>query len=278
MSTRFDLLLCWESIETNSWNPVLAGLLRERGHAVAEVHDLDGLRALDLSRFDVCLPRFRIGAAHMSCLDEVLVASAIPMLNTRTTRRRCENKALAHLAFEEHGVVQPPSLVLSDEGVQDRDVRWDGETIVKPLYGCRSAGIEICSSLTEALARGRARHEDLLLQQMIWPARCWRVVVGRSTGVVDPYWREPPDRGQRVLSVSTGSRIVRGAFSQAGADVAMAMLDAVDGDLLAVDMLERDGEFHALEINHNFDAHGGDEPAVEAFVREIERKAAVAVD
>ncbi|HET6174516.1 MAG TPA: hypothetical protein VFD90_18060 [Gaiellales bacterium] len=88
------------SIEMISWNPVLADLLRDEGLSVTEAHDFGAVRSLDLSAFDVCLPRFRIGAAHMTCLDEALVESGIPMLNSRDARRRCENKALAHLAFE----------------------------------------------------------------------------------------------------------------------------------------------------------------------------------
>ncbi len=127
-----NVLLCWESSETNSWNPVLAGLLRRAGLGVTEAYDLSPLRGLDLQRFDVCLPRFRVGAAQMTCLDEALVASGVPMLNSRDVRRQCENKALAHRAFEEYGIAQPPSLVISCEGIRDRELDWDGETIVKP--------------------------------------------------------------------------------------------------------------------------------------------------
>ena len=87
-----NVLLCWESIETNSWNPVLARHLRESGIGVTEVHDLDSLAALDVSDFDVCLPRFRVGAAHMSCLDEALVASGMAMLNSRDSRRRSRTR------------------------------------------------------------------------------------------------------------------------------------------------------------------------------------------
>jgi glutathione synthase/RimK-type ligase-like ATP-grasp enzyme len=210
----------------------------------------------------------------MSCLDEALVASGIPMLNTREARRRCENKVLAHLAFEARGIRQPPSLAVSADGFCDRTLQWDGETIIKPLYGNRSSGIEICGSLRAALARARERGEDLLVQQMIWPARCWRVVVGRTAGVVDPYWREPPSASDRVLSISTGSRIVRTGFSDRVGTLAMEMLHAVDGDLLAVDVLETEGAVYALEINHNFDAHGGDDPAAAAFGREMRSKLA----
>jgi glutathione synthase/RimK-type ligase-like ATP-grasp enzyme len=277
MSAPPNVLLCWESIETNSWNPVLAGLLRDAGLAVTEVHDLPGLDSLDLSGFDVCLPRFRVGAAHMACLDEALVASGIPMLNSRESRRRCENKALAHLAFEAHGITQPPSFVWSADGVRDRKLEWKGETLLKPLYGNRSSGIEICASLSAALERAERRQEDVLVQQMIWPARCWRIVVGRTAGVVDPYWRRPPGENDRVLSISTGSRIVRDGYSERLGEVATAMLRAVDGDLLAVDILETESAVYALEINHNFDAHGGDAPAAEAFLAEIRRKALAAV-
>ncbi len=47
------------------------------------------------------------------------------------------------------------------------------------------------------------------------------------------------------------------------------MLEAVDGDLLAVDLLEAEKQTYALEINHNFDAHGGSGPAVDAFRTEL---------
>jgi glutathione synthase/RimK-type ligase-like ATP-grasp enzyme len=269
MTNTAKVLLCWESIETNSWNPVLAERLRGAGLETTEAHDLDAVRRLDLPSFDVCLPRFRVGAAHMSCLDEALVASGIPMLNSREARRRCENKALAHLAFEEHGILQPRAFAISVDGVCDRELDWIGETIVKPLYGNRSSGIEICGSLDEARTRALERREDLLLQQMIWPARCWRVIVGRHAGVIDPYWRRPPRESDRVLSISTGSSIVRDGYSARIGDVAMAMLEAVGGDILAVDVLETTSDVYALEINHNFDAHGGDEPAAEAFLDEI---------
>jgi glutathione synthase/RimK-type ligase-like ATP-grasp enzyme len=209
MADGIKVLLCWESIETNSWNPVLAGLLRRAGLVVTEAHDLDAVRSLDLADFDVCLPRFRVSAAHMTSLDEALVESGVPMLNSRDTRWRCENKALAHLAFEARGIAQPPSFVWSADGVRDRQVEWEGETLLKPLYGSRGSGIEICGSLTEALERAAGRREDLLLQQMIWPARCWRIAVGRTAGVIDPYWRRPPAEDHRVLSISTGSRIDR---------------------------------------------------------------------
>jgi glutathione synthase/RimK-type ligase-like ATP-grasp enzyme len=277
MADPLNVLLCWESIETNSWNPVLAHLLRHEGLMVTEVHDLDAVRSIDLSDFDVCLPRFRVGAAHMTCLDQVIVESGIPMLNSRDTRRRCENKALAHLAFEAHGIPQPPSFVWSADGARDRQGEWEGETLLKPLYGNRGGGIEICDSLCEALERAMGRQEDLLIQQMIWPARCWRIAVGRTVGIIDPYWRRPPDESHRVLSISTGSGIERNGYSERLGDVALSMLQAVDGDLLAVDILETEDAVYALEINHNFDAHGGDGRAADAFVQEIHRKARVSV-
>ena len=277
MPDSSNVLLCWESIESNSWNPLLAELLRGAGFRVREIHDLDSLDSLDLADFDVCLPRFRVGAAHMTCLDEALVASGIPMLNSRDCRQRCENKALAHLAFEQHGIAQPPSFTWSADGVRDRVLEWQGETLLKPLYGNRGGGIEICSSLPEALARAAQRGEDLLVQQMIWPARCWRIAVGRTAGVIDPYWRRPPRDSDRVLSISTGSRIDRNGYSERLGEVATAMLEAVDGDILAVDILETDDAVYALEINHNFDAHGGDAPAAEAFAQEIRHKALAAV-
>jgi glutathione synthase/RimK-type ligase-like ATP-grasp enzyme len=271
-----SVLLCWEANETNSWNPVLGDLLRAEGDSVTEVHDLSSLKSLDLSAFDACLPRFRVGAAHMSCLDESLVDSGLPMLNSRDARRRCENKILAHHAFEEHAINHPLSFAVSAEGLPDRSVQWEGETVVKPLYGNRSSGIEICRSLSAALERTKARHEDVLVQQMIWPARCWRIVVGRESGVVDPYWRKPPSSADRILSISTGSRITREGFSDRLGEIAMRMLEAVDGDILAVDVLETESDVYALEINHNFDAHGGDMPAARAYRREISRKVAAA--
>jgi glutathione synthase/RimK-type ligase-like ATP-grasp enzyme len=267
-----SILLCWEFNETNSWNPILADLLREAGDRVTEVHDIDALRALDLSEFDVCLPRFRVGAAHMTSLDELLVNSGVPMLNSREARRRCENKMLAHDAFAARGIAQPLSFAVSAEGLPDRLLRWEGETLVKPLYGNRSSGIEILRSFSEAVERAVARREDVLVQQMIWPARCWRIVVGRESGVIDPYWRRPPSPADRILSISTGAQITRKGYSAPLGEIAMRMLEAIDGDIHAVDVLETASGVYALEINHNFDAHGGDAPAARAFREEIAAK------
>ena len=264
-----SVLLCWEAAEVNSWNPVLARHLRADGFEVTEVHNIDQLRALDLTDFDVCLPRFRSCAAQMVCVDELLVESGLPMVNSRSTRRRCENKGLAHLAFERHDIPQPPSFVLSADGIADRAARWSGETLLKPLSGSRGDGIEILPSLEAAVERGIQRRGDLLVQRMVWPARSWRVIVGRSCGVVDPYWRRPARSDDRVLSISTGASIVRDPLSRSASRIAERMLEAVDGDLLAVDLLEADGQTYALEINHNFDAHGGSRPAVDAFQTEI---------
>ena len=272
MSDARSVLMCWEANETNSWNPILADLLREAGDSVTEVHALNALKALDLSEFDICLPRFRVGAAHMTCIDEFLVNSGVPMLNSREARWRCENKMLAHDAFEGCGITQPMSFAVSAEGLADRPLRWEGETVVKPLYGNRGSGIEICRSFARALERAQARHEDVLVQQMIWPARCWRIVVGRESGVVDPYWRHPPTPADRILSISTGSRITRSGYSAPLGEIAMRMLEAVGGDILAADVLETESDIYALEINHNFDAHGGGGAAADAIRQEIRRK------
>ncbi|HYQ82673.1 MAG TPA: hypothetical protein VEP28_01385 [Rubrobacter sp.] len=267
MDVAANILLCREPAEENSWNPDLAAGLRDAGAAVTEARGLEDIRRLDLDAFDICLPRFRVNAAHMACVDEALVRSGIPMMNSRRVRMQCENKALAHLAFEESGIPQPASFVVSAEGEVDREPRWEGETLVKPLAGARGAGIEVFGSLPEAVSYARGRGEDSLVQEMIWPARSWRVIVGRTSGVVDPYWRRPPSEEDRILSIGTGSTIVR-ERSERVDDVARRMLQAVDGDLLAMDVLETEEGAYALEINHNFDAHGATEPAVEAFLRE----------
>ena len=272
MQSGFRILLAWERGETNSWNPVLADLLRARGDEVEEVHDLASLRGLDLRSFDVCLPRFRVGCAAMARLDEELVVSGVPMVNSRESRRVCENKALAHLAFERAGIPQPASVVMDREGTLDARPAWQGETAIKPLHGNRGAGIEIAPSPAAAEKRARERQEDLLLQEMIWPARCWRVIAGRCSGAVDPYWRRPLDPDERVLSISAGAEIVRDPAPAAVEAMAVEMTTAVDGDLLAADILERDGEAWALEINHNFDAHGGDAPAIAALRTEISER------
>jgi glutathione synthase/RimK-type ligase-like ATP-grasp enzyme len=78
-----------------------------------------------------------------------------------------------------------------------------------------------------------------------------------------------------VLSISTGSRIDRNGYSERLDELALGMLEAVEGDFLAVDILETGDAVYALEICHNFDSHGGDAFAAEAFLQEIRRKARV---
>jgi glutathione synthase/RimK-type ligase-like ATP-grasp enzyme len=263
------VLICWSRHEENSWTPDLAEYLRRGGDAVTEVHDLESLRELPLGSFDVCLPRFRMGDTDMACLDEVLMRSRIPMLNSYGCRRLCENKALAHLAFEETGLRQPQSFVISREGVIDRHLEWPGSTIVKPLDGNRSQGIETFDEYEAAVEAARARAEDLLVQEMIWPARCWRVICGRTCGIVDAYWRRPDSPEQNVLSITGGASIVRDPIPDEVARLAIGMTAAVDGDILGVDVLEAEDHAYALEVNHNFDAHGGTEVAADAFREEM---------
>ena len=98
------------------------------------------------------------------------------MLNSFDTRRQCENKALAHLAFAERGIAQPLSLVMSSEGICDRALSWPGEAVLKPLHGNRSTGIEIFPSFEKALARGIQRREDLWFSSS-YGQRGWRIVV-----------------------------------------------------------------------------------------------------
>jgi glutathione synthase/RimK-type ligase-like ATP-grasp enzyme len=83
------------------------------------------------------------------------------MLNSRDARRRPEIKALAHLAFEQNGIPQPPSFVVSAEGVGDREAAWEGETLVKPLYGNRGSGIESAKRSPLRLS-GLARRVQIL--------------------------------------------------------------------------------------------------------------------
>jgi glutathione synthase/RimK-type ligase-like ATP-grasp enzyme len=267
MTTR--VLFAWERAEPNSWNPVLADMLRDGGADVTTVHSLAEVRDLDLDRFDVCLPRFRDCSASMRRLDEELAASGIPLLNSQATRRACEDKAVSHHRFERAGLASPPAVVVDEEGSADELPHWDGETVVKPLRGSRSEGVEIFASPSAAMARARERGEDLLVQKMIWPGRSWRVIVGRNCGPVDPYWRRPPDPDSRIHAISTGSEIARDPVPPAVEQLAVEMCRAVDGDLVAADVQEQDGNAWALEINHNFDAHGGDGPAYEAFRQEI---------
>jgi glutathione synthase/RimK-type ligase-like ATP-grasp enzyme len=270
MRSGTRVLLAWEADEVNSWNPVLARLLRADGYEVVEVNRLDELRQLDLRSFDVCLPRFRMSCASMARIDELLCAGGIPMLNSRDSRSACENKAVAHARFAMAKLAQPGTIVIDADGNIDEAPGWDGETLIKPLHGARSAGIEILDSPRKALSRARERAEALIVQEMIWPARSWRVIAGRSCGAVDPYWRKPAHE-ERLHAISTGARIARDPAPAAVNDLAVAMCEAVGGDLLAADILERDGEAWALEINHNFDAHGGDDAALQAFQVEIDQ-------
>jgi glutathione synthase/RimK-type ligase-like ATP-grasp enzyme len=270
MRSGTRVLLAWEADEVNSWNPVLARLLRANDYEVVEVNRLDELRALNLRAFDVCLPRFRVSCASMARIDELLCASGIPMLNSRDARSACENKAVAHARFAMAGLPQPGTIVIDADGNLDEAPGWSGETVIKPLHGARSAGIEILDSPGEALVRARDRAEAFVVQEMIWPARSWRVIAGRASGAVDPYWRKPACE-ERIHAISTGARIARDPEPAAVSELAVAMCDAVGGDLLAADILERDGEAWALEINHNFDAHGGDDAALRAFQLEIDQ-------
>ena len=186
------VLLCCEAAEENSWNPVLARHLRAGGFEVTVVHDLDQLRALDLTDFDVCLPRFRACAAQMACLDELLVESGLPMV-----------ELTLHEATMRGQGPRPPRLRAPRASPSRRRLSSapKGSPIARPggpekrcSNPCRAAaatGSRSCRASKRRSSAARSAEENLLVQRMIWPARSWRVIVGRSCGVVDPYWRRP---------------------------------------------------------------------------------------
>ena len=245
------------------------------GTRVTEVHDLgsSSVSTCRLRRLPAALPRRRRAYELFGRVTRRLghpdaelagVEEAVREQDSRPSRVR--------------GAWHQSAAVLRDQrgGLRDRAAQWEGETLVKPLYGNRSSGIEICDSLARRSSEPSAAR-GLLVQQMIWPARCWRIVVGRESGVVDPYWREPPRPGDRMLSISTGSRIMRERLLGAARRGRDAHARGGRRRHPRRGHPRDRGGIYALEINHNFDAHGGDTPAAEAFCVEIEHKRALAV-
>jgi type 1 glutamine amidotransferase len=64
----------WDGHDPESVAAMLAGHLRNRGYAVTSVAGVDGLPAMDLTRYDVLVPVWSFGIQHSAALAVVLAA------------------------------------------------------------------------------------------------------------------------------------------------------------------------------------------------------------
>jgi glutathione synthase/RimK-type ligase-like ATP-grasp enzyme len=144
--------------------------------------------------------------------------------------------------------------------------------VVKPLYGARGEGVVLCSSPEEAYAHEQELGRPCLLQELVPSARCLRALTTRR-GVVALYEKRMEPEEFVVANVARGAERVS-VFDPRAAGLALAMLEAVSGDIGGVDILvDAADRYWALEVNLGFGFELEDERVGEAFVALVEEKA-----
>jgi glutathione synthase/RimK-type ligase-like ATP-grasp enzyme len=263
----------------NPHNPVLQLLARALAGAGAtgEIID-DPRRVLGDARWDVAFWRPDSRAATIAAFSRqapvILDGLGVPFLNTLESMERAGSKLVSQALFTAASLPVIPSWLTPRPGRQlDEDIR--GPLIVKPLWGKKGEGVALCGSATEALeVAWRLGRPSLLQRPVLWrnQYRC----VATPERLVRVYRDQNPEVG--VPAIRRFDRLA--AIAEIGvpdevAELAIAMIRAVDGDLMRADVLE-DGEggLWALEVNSSFGFPHDDEVVLDGFVQGFRAKVA----
>jgi [lysine-biosynthesis-protein LysW]--L-2-aminoadipate ligase len=248
----------------------IVAAIREAGHELELVRFPDHRAA---SGFDAYFVRVVPG----SSIDPPLYWQAatalellgIPGLNSLRSQDVASNKALTALAFE-RAALRQPQIWLLDAG--ERPEQFEQPMIVKPLYGARAAGVALVDTLEQALAHAKEYGRPCLLQRFVPAGRCIRVVATQERAIRVYEKRVGPDNP--IASVANGADRVLLDPDPELERLACAMVAAVGGGLMGVDVLEAAGELWPLEVNASFAFDPEDTEIAQAFVGELERTAA----
>lgn len=257
----------------NAGNPViqlLAHTLTAAGHSADVIDDPRQVLA-DADRWDVAFWRADSRNAMIAAFAReaavILDGRGVPFLNSLRSMNRAGSKLVSHALFAAAGLpVIPTWITPKPDQSLSSDVH--GPLIVKPLWDKATRGISLCATLEEALEAARALDQPSLLQQPV----AWRYqhrCVCTHQNVVRSYRDENPERGSATIrGFDRFAALPEQTTNQRVAALAMAMICAVDGDLMRADILEDDdGRLWALEINSSFGFPHDDQVILEAFLR-----------
>lgn len=170
------------------------------------------------------------------------------LLTPESAMAPASDKLLMAQAFEKNGVPQPWTCPAQSFtwGVRQPPV------IVKPRFGHSGNNIHLVSRRQDF---EQYRHADFLAQRFVANAECIRVIAS-PTAVLISYKKVAPE-GEFIANVDRGARRETLTPSETITRLARAMVAAMGGGLMGVDILQSPEGILALETNvpFGFDVH-----------------------
>lgn len=246
------LALIGEDTETNA---AIQDYLQERSFEVLPAkectHDLP----------DLVLHRHASrGDRYLWDLASYFELQNVPVVNSSSCARVCQNKDLTHRLWKRHNLPQLPW------AMEKEDVTWTGQTIAKPLYLGIRKGMEIFDSPEEALGFAKGSDEHYLLQPFIRGHYIWRLVMSKKQGLIRSYRALSTDETPLLSGRVYGQEIDPGPSIMSAATKGFTALEA---SIIGVDVLQKEEDFYMLEANQCFGFDPEDEKILEAFCQEV---------
>lgn len=180
---------------------------------------------------------------------QYLAFRGVRFLNDPDVTLRAKDKLLCHALYNDAGLPQPETLHLLDLAGSS-ELPW-AKAVVKPVAGERGNGVQLVSSLEEAFAHADAIKSECLIQPYI-DAVGVRVVATRDRAVFAVEKVKAESGWMATFAAGAARREVE-VIPAAYEELAVAMTQAVDGDILGHDLLATaTGEVYALESNTDF--------------------------
>lgn len=208
-----------------------------------------------------------------------LERDGLVLLNRTATLYRCHDKLATALALAAAGVRHP---VTAHVGQADELPAIDYPVVVKPRFGSWGEDVALCRDRTDLRRHLRSISsrrwfalQGALLQEYIPARRDLRLVVAR--GHVVGAAARIAARGEWRTNVCKGANRFHVAPPAEATAVALAAAEAVEGDLVGIDLLPVTDGYVVLEVNGTVDfTPDYAPPGADVFARVAERLATAA--
>lgn len=216
-------------------------------------------------------------AAFARQVPMALEGLGVPFVNSLPSCDRATNKLVSGLLFDAAGIPTPALQLAPQAWETDDELAMPaGAVITKPVEGKASREVKLFPSASTALDHLEEADGPFLIQQAIDWTQLVRLVMSRD-GAVRYFEQANPEAnaGPTITRVNSTWPEPVDKVPDDAESIAMAMLNAVGGDLMRADLLrDATGELWALEINASFGFPHEDERILTAFTRQLQIAAA----
>lgn len=229
-------------------------LLRQAGHQVIVVEEDDSLG--HIKSVDICLPLVSIRdfqAENIRYKAAVkLERAGVPMVNSTSGIAISSDKWQTYEKWKLAGLLQPKTFLLQSLTQLPDDITKP--FISKPRFGHSGKFVRLVNTVPASRELAKCCESPMLIQEYVEQPKSIRAIASNHE-VLACYERMLP--GSIAANVALGATRHYFEPSEEMKKLATTMVSSLGGNLMGVDILEKDGELYALEANvpFGFDPH-----------------------